>query len=463
MASQPADSPTPHPSLRAPACQSVCGPGGSVGYHLDERAALLVGEAKYGEAFHVRTWFWGDQRLAVRPGRARLTQSRPILATTLLDLTEQFAPPEVSPPMLLRLMEAIERKGLDNPTLYRTFTAGGGLEIRQCFDSDPPSSDLDQFDLPMLCDGLRRYLQDLPQPVIPGAVYSELVHIAQEVAGPEECSSLLRRVLQSPAVPPQHWLALQSLLRHLARVCQASARNLLSARALGEIFSPLLFRQQATSCEPSPDSHIRIIEVLVTSEWGDSQAAPGKQAELSAHQLRIPAGLLPLPLCLSLGLRLSLVLGLSLVLRLSVARCARVTWGNGHRRTLLDRSKPADRSTLALTKPSQAKPSQVTASTSLPRTACSLARSHALSCSLTCSLARLCCAWHRFPPPTTTTSSSSSSSSSFSSPLRIYLDFPTCGDAAQCHCSHAGLADTEWTHTSGFAPLCGFKLGTLEG
>lgn len=25
--------------------------------------------------------------------------------------------------------------GLDNPTLYRNFTAGGGLDIRQCFDS----------------------------------------------------------------------------------------------------------------------------------------------------------------------------------------------------------------------------------------------------------------------------------------------------------------------------------------
>ena len=44
---------------------------------------------------------------------------------------------------------------------------------------DASSSELDQLDLPMLCDGLRRYLQDLPQPVIPGAVYSELVHIAQ--------------------------------------------------------------------------------------------------------------------------------------------------------------------------------------------------------------------------------------------------------------------------------------------
>lgn len=35
-------------------------------------------------------------------------------------------------------------------------------------------------------------------------------------------------------------------------------------------FSPPLH-----SCEPSLDAHIKIIEVLVTSEWSESQAAPG--------------------------------------------------------------------------------------------------------------------------------------------------------------------------------------------
>lgn len=42
--------------------------------------------------------------------------------------------------------------------------------------SDPPSGDLDQLELPVLCDGLRRYLQDLPQPIIPTAVYAQMVH-----------------------------------------------------------------------------------------------------------------------------------------------------------------------------------------------------------------------------------------------------------------------------------------------
>ncbi|GAA6069765.1 phosphatidylinositol 3-kinase regulatory subunit alpha isoform X1, partial [Tachysurus ichikawai] len=195
-------------------------------------------------------------------------------SSTLPDLTEQFALPDMAPPMLLKLLESIERKGLDNPTLYRNLTAGGGLDVRQCFDTDAPSVDLEQLDLQMLCDGLRRYLLDLPQPVIHSAIYTEMVRIAQEVQGTEECAEHLRRITASSVVPPQYWLTLQCLLRHLARVCQASAANLLNARALAEIFSPALFRQLATSCEPSPESHIRIIEVLVTSEWSSSQAAP---------------------------------------------------------------------------------------------------------------------------------------------------------------------------------------------
>ncbi|KAM3874148.1 phosphatidylinositol 3-kinase regulatory subunit alpha [Diretmus argenteus] len=207
--------------------------------------------------------------------------------SSLLDLTEQFVLPETAPPMLARLLEAIERRGLDNPTLYRTFTAGGGLEVRQCFECDPPSADLDQMELPVLCDGLRRYLQDLPQPVIPTAIYTQMVHTVQEVVNSEECAQLLRRIASSTSLPAQYWLTLHCLLRHFARVCHNGPKNLLTARALGEIFSPVFFRQQATrwvseqhivfvshSCEPSLEAHIKIIEILVSSERIETQAAP---------------------------------------------------------------------------------------------------------------------------------------------------------------------------------------------
>lgn len=51
--------------------------------------------------------------------------------------------------------------------------------------SDPPSTDLDQLELPVLCDGLRRYLQDLTQPIIPTVLYAQMVHAAKgEGRGP---------------------------------------------------------------------------------------------------------------------------------------------------------------------------------------------------------------------------------------------------------------------------------------
>lgn len=69
------------------------------------------------------------------------------------------------------------------------------------------------------------------------------------MSNPDECAQQLRRIASGPALPPQYWLALQCVLRHLARVCQSAAKNLLSARALGEIFSPLFFRQPSTRWE----------------------------------------------------------------------------------------------------------------------------------------------------------------------------------------------------------------------
>uniref|UniRef100_A0A672KMI1 Phosphatidylinositol 3-kinase regulatory subunit alpha n=1 Tax=Sinocyclocheilus grahami TaxID=75366 RepID=A0A672KMI1_SINGR len=197
--------------------------------------------------------------LPVAPGPTMPDSDSEQSSSTLLDLTEQFTPPEIAPPLVKTKINRSKRCIALPGSLMSVF-----------FKSDPASVELDQMDLQMLCDGLRRYLEDLPQPVVPSVVYSEMIRIAQEVQGTDECAHHLRLVASSSALPPQYWLTLQSLLRHFSRVCQASAANLLSARALAEIFSPTLFRQQPTS----PEAHIRIIEVLVTSEWSDIQAAP---------------------------------------------------------------------------------------------------------------------------------------------------------------------------------------------
>ncbi|XP_072243259.1 phosphatidylinositol 3-kinase regulatory subunit alpha-like isoform X1 [Leuresthes tenuis] len=185
----------------------------------------------------------------------------------LPDLPEQFGPPDTAPPLLSRLMDAVEAKGLDSLSVYRS-ASGGVLDTRQLADTE-----LEQLEVPSLCDGVVRFLQDLPGPVLPPSLQADMIHAVQEARDPEDCAQVLRGVASSPACPAQYGLTLLSVVRHLARLCLHGSRNQLSPRNLCEIFSPLLFRQAAGS-ESGLDPLVQVLEVLITSELNMNQAAP---------------------------------------------------------------------------------------------------------------------------------------------------------------------------------------------
>ncbi|KAM4578031.1 phosphatidylinositol 3-kinase regulatory subunit alpha-like isoform 2-T2 [Fundulus diaphanus] len=185
----------------------------------------------------------------------------------LPDLPEQFGPPDTAPPLLSRLMELIETKGFDSPVLYRSMS-GGVLDPRQLADTD-----LEQLDVSSLCDGVVRFLLDLPGPVLPPSLQADMSEAIQEVQDPEECAQVLRGMAGSPACPPQHGLTLLSVVRHLARLCLHGTRNQLSPGVLAQNFSPLLFRQP-TGSDSALDPLVQVLEVLITSELNMNQAAP---------------------------------------------------------------------------------------------------------------------------------------------------------------------------------------------
>ncbi|TFK15720.1 transmembrane protein 161B [Platysternon megacephalum] len=194
-------------------------------------------------------------------------------AFTLPDLTEQFLPPDVAPPILIKIVEAIEKKGLECSTLYRTQGSSSIAELRQILECDASSMDFEPIDVQILSDALKRYLLDLPNSVIPASVYSEMISGAQEVQSSDEYAQLLKKLIRSPNIPHQYWLTLQYLLRHFFRLCQTSSKNLLNARSLAEIFSPLLFKFQLGSSD-NAEHLVKILEVLITSEWNERQPVP---------------------------------------------------------------------------------------------------------------------------------------------------------------------------------------------
>ncbi|MBN3302982.1 P85A kinase, partial [Amia calva] len=195
-------------------------------------------------------------------------------AISILDLKEQFAPPESAPPIMVKLVEAIEKKGLDSETLYRTSVSSAGFDHRLSLELS--TGNVGQFDIQVLTEALKGYLQALPTPVIPASVYPDLQTTLQQGTAVrlENCKPLMS-VLESPAVPLQNLLTLQYLLRHLGKVCQNSERNGLDGPTLGQIFGPLLLRLAGTGLEVSQDLPVLVLEILLAERtWEQEQSPP---------------------------------------------------------------------------------------------------------------------------------------------------------------------------------------------
>uniref|UniRef100_A0A3B4AXJ9 Uncharacterized protein n=1 Tax=Periophthalmus magnuspinnatus TaxID=409849 RepID=A0A3B4AXJ9_9GOBI len=146
----------------------------------------------------------------------------PIKAVWAPDLSEQFTPPETAPPVLVSLIQAIERRG--TPPVCPQL----GMH-RYDTDWTYTTNDLSHKDVGFLSDCVLSYLRDLPSPVIPVIAGSH----------DREVSLVLEH---STSVPLHHRLTLQFLLTHLSRVSQSQANNGLDIHTLGHIFGPLLIR-----------------------------------------------------------------------------------------------------------------------------------------------------------------------------------------------------------------------------
>ncbi|XP_060686461.1 phosphoinositide-3-kinase, regulatory subunit 3b (gamma) isoform X1 [Hemiscyllium ocellatum] len=208
------------------------------------------------------------------PGGAAAASPAPVPSGQ--ELTELLTLPDQAPQIVMKLIEALEKKGAESDTLYRPPPgSASGLELKEALETDTAAADIEQYDIHIIADALKHYLRGLPSPVIPPAIYSELVYTAQEIQNLDECVQQIRRIVESPSLPQQHCLILRYLVKHFCRVCQNEAVNNLTPRLLGEIFSDVLFRHSLSSADVNPEHHIKIIEALImTGSLAEMQTAP---------------------------------------------------------------------------------------------------------------------------------------------------------------------------------------------
>ncbi|XP_078264621.1 phosphoinositide-3-kinase, regulatory subunit 3b (gamma) isoform X1 [Rhinoraja longicauda] len=210
------------------------------------------------------------------PDGSAAASPAPLSGPSGQELTELLTLPDQAPQIVMKLIEGLEKQGAENESLYRPPSSSpSGLEIKEALEIDMAAVDIDQYDIHTIADALKHYLRGLPSPVIPPAIYSELLYTAQETQNLDECVHQIRRIVESPSMPLPHCLILQSLVKHFCKVCQYEGTNHLTPRLLGEIFSDVLFSHSLLSADVNPEHHIKIVEALImTGGLAEVQVAP---------------------------------------------------------------------------------------------------------------------------------------------------------------------------------------------
>ncbi|XP_068809115.1 phosphatidylinositol 3-kinase regulatory subunit gamma [Struthio camelus] len=182
--------------------------------------------------------------------------------------------PEQAVPTVARLIEALEKKGIDSEAPYRSPPGSlGDPELKQALLTDASAVDMDRYDAQTLAEALMWYLQELPSPVIHPAVHTDLLYLAQETQSLEECGRRAGAVLAGPGLPQPHALLLRELTRHLGRLCRPGRP---APRLLGELFGEVLFRPALASAEASPELRAKVVESLIVA--GGTAEAPAVPA-----------------------------------------------------------------------------------------------------------------------------------------------------------------------------------------
>jgi phosphoinositide-3-kinase regulatory subunit len=196
-------------------------------------------------------------------------------------LTDQFQPSEKTPapPVLVRCSTELEKRiretGANMFEAYRRSCSVedlNRLKIALC-GADVEHVNLGSFDSAVIASTMKKYLRELPNPVIPEQSYNSFIEAAK-LEDNESCRRTLCSLVD--ALPPHHHSTLRHLMSHFCRMCRLHEEyaHREPAHRLCHVFCHVLLRpawDSITDIINNTSHHIRIMELLLTSgRWGES-------------------------------------------------------------------------------------------------------------------------------------------------------------------------------------------------
>ncbi|XP_037365133.1 protein FAM13B isoform X2 [Talpa occidentalis] len=158
-----------------------------------------------------------------------------------LDELQQGGHPDNEVPFIVRhVVDYIEEHGgLEQQGLFQVNGNAETVEwLRQRYDSGEEVDLVKEADVPSAISLLRFFLQELPEPVIPGSLHIHLMQLSQDDNNEDEFGRKLRFLLQQ--LPPVNYSLLKFLCRFLANVA-SHHEEIWSANSLAAVFGPDVF------------------------------------------------------------------------------------------------------------------------------------------------------------------------------------------------------------------------------
>ncbi|XP_066298836.1 phosphatidylinositol 3-kinase regulatory subunit alpha-like isoform X2 [Branchiostoma lanceolatum] len=209
------------------------------------------------------------------------------------DLKLQFSPPDPAPVVVIKCCKAIEERGLDLDGIYRISSSTAAInELKKSFNTDPNSVDLSIYDLHCVSGALKRYLRELPNPVLTTELYDSFIAAAKELK--EEVELVARLLELVKQLPEQHRLTLEWLMAHFCRVCQHIKANKMTPKHLAVVFCHILMRppwEHVLQVTSNTEYHVKVVELLLTGgSWGEALPDVELEEDKPAIPPRMPLG-----------------------------------------------------------------------------------------------------------------------------------------------------------------------------
>ncbi|XP_063074529.1 unconventional myosin-IXb isoform X2 [Engraulis encrasicolus] len=162
-------------------------------------------------------------------------------------------------PMVIEmLLQHVEMNGLYTEGIYRkSGSACRGRELHQILETNPKSAHLENYPIHTITGLIKRWLRELPDPLMTYNLYSDFLHAAEL---PEQHEQLRAVYRLTEELPQSHFNTLERLVFHLVRVAREEQHNRMSANSLAIVFAPCILR-----CPDSSDPFLSMKDVGKTT------------------------------------------------------------------------------------------------------------------------------------------------------------------------------------------------------